>query len=62
MEATLEAQLDSIRAAEQEFDQQVESPAPVDELVRLTTAARQQLQGYDVPQTYLDVLAVTNGI
>jgi hypothetical protein len=62
MEATLKAQLDSIRAAEQEFDQQVESPAPVDELVRLTTAARQQLQGYNVPQTYLDILAVTNGI
>lgn len=62
MEATLETQLDSIRAAEQEFDQQMESPASVDELVRLMTAARQQLHGYDVPQTYLDVLAVTNGI
>jgi hypothetical protein len=62
MEATLEAQLDSIRAAQQEFDQQMESPAPVEELARLTTAARQQLHGYDVLQTYLDVLAVTNGI
>ena len=62
MEATLEAQLESIRAVQQEFDQHMEAPAPVDELVRLPTAARQQLQGYDVPQVYLDVLAVTNGI
>lgn len=62
MEATLEAQLVSIQAAQQELDQQMEPPAPVDELVRLTTAAHQQLQGYDVPQTYLDVLAIANGI
>lgn len=62
MEATLEAQLASIRAVQQEFDQQTELPAPGDELVRLTAAARQQLQGYALPQAYLDVLAVTNGI
>jgi hypothetical protein len=62
MEATLEAQLASIQAAQQEFDQQLEAPTPVDELARLTTTARQQLQGYDVPRVYLDVLAVANGI
>lgn len=62
MEATLKAQLDSIQAVQQEFDQQMESPAPVDELVRLTTAAHQQFQGYDVPQAYLDILAIANGI
>jgi hypothetical protein len=62
MEAILEAQLINVQAANQEFDQQMESPASVDELVRLTTAAHQRLQGYDVPQAYLDILAVANGI
>jgi hypothetical protein len=62
MEATVETQLASTRAAQQEFDQQMEPPAPADELVRLVTAAHQQLQGYDVPQAYLDVLAVANRI
>lgn len=62
MEANLKAQLDSIQAVQQEFDHQMESPAPIDELVRLTTAARQQFRGYDVPQAYLNVLAVANGI
>jgi len=62
MEATLEAQLNSIQEVQREFDQQMEAPALADELVQLTTVVRQRLQGYNVPQAYLDVLAVANGV
>ena len=62
MEASLETQLASIRATQQEFDQQMELPAPKEELARLTIAARQHFQGYDVPQAYLNVLAIANGV
>jgi hypothetical protein len=62
MEVTLEAQFDRIRAVQQKFDQRMEAPAPVDELAYLTTVACQRLQCYYVPQDYLDVSAVANGI
>lgn len=62
METTLISQLDEIRAAQVEFDQQMESPATADELVRLVKDAGSQLADYEVPVAYLNVLAIANGI
>jgi len=55
-------QLADIQATQQEFGRQLELPTSAAELVHLTAVAQQQLQGYNVPQIYLDVLAITNGI